>query len=105
MTQQANEEQKRCFWWDTLSPTAFTIASVDILICYKVTQLRIYRGNQHRSYHGTTVQVIQPNLGNEIHHGYEEQATSSSATFYCQIISHHTVNFITYQNNHMMAIY
>ena len=39
--------------------TAFTIATVDIVDCLQ-SNVAVYAGNQHHSYHATSVQIIQP---------------------------------------------
>ena len=76
VAQHADEERKRCLW-DELSPTAFTVVSVDNFDMLQ-SHSAVYCGNQHRSYHGTTVQVVQPNPNNEIHHGNGEQTLPTS---------------------------
>ena len=42
-----------------LFDTAFTIAMVDNADCL-LSHAVVYAGNQHRSYHATSIQIVQP---------------------------------------------
>ena len=72
VTFQAEQQRNRSLWED-LNNTVFSIASTDnfdILQCYSA----VYSGNQKRSYHGTTVQIVQPHLSLS----YANNTTTSS---------------------------
>ena len=53
------EEQRKSSVWNELSPNTFTVASADN-INFLSSHAAVYCGNQSRSYHGTTIQIVQP---------------------------------------------
>ena len=59
VTQEAEEERKQSMW-DHLQDDTFTVASVDNFDMLQ-SHASVYCGDQYRSFHGTTMQVIQPN--------------------------------------------
>jgi len=57
VAQVAEKQQQKTVWDDIPSNVFFfTIASADILQCHA----SVYCGDQKRSYHGTTLQVVRP---------------------------------------------
>ena len=65
ITQQA-DNQWTCNVWNQLPRAAFTVASVDNFDLQQ-SYSAVYCGNQQRSYHETTVQIVQPSSLLEIH--------------------------------------
>ncbi len=71
------EEEKGKKLWDCLDPEIFTIASADNFDLLK-SHAAVFCGNQYRSFHGTTIQVVQPNPILRVHaNGAIEQSRMS----------------------------
>ena len=72
--------QRQTAIWDDISSTCFTIASIDnfdMLQSYS----DVYCGDQQRSYHGTTLQLVQPGVPLTPEFQYEsEMATAAAGT-------------------------
>ena len=61
---------------DDLSAEVFTVATVDNFDVLR-SRSAVYCGDQHRSYHGTTIELVQPNAMIEIPNGRTENGNGT----------------------------
>ena len=71
------EEERQKKVWDSLNPTIFTIASADNFDLLK-SCAAVFCGDQYRSFHGTTIQLVQPDPALQLRtfNAIEHQCTS-----------------------------
>ena len=67
------EMQREKRVWDDLSSDVFTVVSADNFDLLQ-SHVGLYCGDQHRSYHGTTIQIVQPNPAIHTHTSKESQS-------------------------------
>ena len=74
VTHKAHLQQQKSVW-DDLSADVFTVATVDNFDVLQ-SHAAVYCGDQHRSYHGTTIQIVQPNPMVQLPTRTEEEETT-----------------------------